>query len=181
MNDRTKFVELQIDSNKHPLIAKENSLAYYIRKYLKPVEGYAKLIPSGSSPGKLYGMAKVHKANVPLRPVVSMIGTPQYELSKFLDNFIKPHIPDRYLLKSTDHFMEKLKQFQFSKNQVMVNFDVVSLFTNVPLSETVELIADRIYTEDNPNAASFNRDVFKKLMFLATQGSFMFKGVNVHE
>ena len=70
--------------------------------------------------------------------------------------------------------MEKLKQFQFSKSQVMVSFDVVSLFTNVPLSDTIELIADRIYTEDNPNAASFNRDIFKKLIFLATQGIFMF-------
>ena len=70
--------------------------------------------------------------------------------------------------------MQKLKQFQFSRNQVMVSFDVVSLFTNVPLSETTELIADRIYTEDNPNAVPFNRDIFKKLMFLATQGIFMF-------
>ena len=174
VNGRSKFVELQIDSNKHPLIAKENSLAYYIRKYLKSVEGYAKLIPSGSGPGKLYGMAKVHKANVPLRSVVSMIGTPEYELSKFLDNFIKPYIPDRHLLKSTDHFVEKLKQIQFSKNQVMVSFDVLSLFTNVPLSETIELIADRIYNEDNPNAVPFNRDIFKKLMFLATQEIFMF-------
>ena len=34
VNDRSEFVELQIASNKHPLIAKENSLAYYIRKYL---------------------------------------------------------------------------------------------------------------------------------------------------
>ena len=106
-------------------------------------------------------MAKVHKANVPLRPVVSMIGTPEYELSKFLDNFIKLYISDRYLLKSTEHFMEKLKQFQFSKNQVMVSFDVVSLFMNVSLSETIELIADQIYTEDNPNAASYNKDIFK--------------------
>ena len=105
-------------------------------------------------------MAKVHKDNVPLRPVVSMIGTPEYELSKFLDNLIKPYIPDKYLLKSTDHFMEKLKQFQFSKNQIMVSFDVVSLFTNFPLSETIELIADRIYTKDNPNSAPFSRDAF---------------------
>ena len=137
---------------------------------------YAKLIPSGSSPGKLYGMAKVHKANVLLRPVVSMIGTPEYELSKFLDNFVEPFISKRYFLKSTDHFMEKFKQFQFSKNQVpvMVSFDVVSLFMNVSLSETIELIAHRIYTGDKPNAASFNRDIFKKLMFLATQGISMF-------
>ena len=123
--------------------------------------GYAKLIPSGSSPGKLYGMAKVHKANVPLQPTVSMIGTPEYELSKFLDSSVKPYIPERYLLKSTDHFTEKLKQFQFSKNQVTVSFDVVSLFTNVPLLETIELIADRIYTEDNSYAAPLNKDIFK--------------------
>ena len=56
----------------------------------------------------------------------------------------------------------------------MVSFDVVSLFTNVPLSETIELIADRIYTEDNPNSTPFSRDVFKKLMFMATLGIFMF-------
>ena len=116
------------------------------------------MIPSSSSPGKLYGMAKVHKANVPFRPVVSMIGTPEYELSKFLDNFIKPYIPERYLLKSTDHFMEKLKQFQFSKNQGMVSFAVVSLFTNVFLSETIQLIAHQIYSEDNANTAPFGRD-----------------------
>ena len=50
VNDQSKFTEIKIDSNKHPLIAKENSLAYYIRKYLKSVEN---LIPSGSNPGKL--------------------------------------------------------------------------------------------------------------------------------
>ena len=50
----------------------------------------------------------------------------------------------------------------------------MSFFTNVPLSKTIELMIDCIYSEDNLNAASFSRDVFKKLMFMATQGFFMF-------
>jgi len=37
---------------------------------------------------------------VPLRPVVSMAGTPKYNLTKYLDYSIKPYIPDNYLLKS---------------------------------------------------------------------------------
>ena len=36
------------------------------------------LIPSGSSPGKLYGTVKVRQSNFPLRPVVSMVNTPEY-------------------------------------------------------------------------------------------------------
>ena len=42
------------------------------------VDGYAALILSGSKPGKLYGLARVHKDNTPLKPVVSTVGTPEY-------------------------------------------------------------------------------------------------------
>ena len=122
------------------VIQKESSIAYYIRRYLKNIKGYTKVIPSGSKPGKLYGMAKVHKSDVPLRPVISMIGTPQYKLAKFLDDLIKPHIPDTYLLKSTQEFTDRLKETPFNNGNSMVSFDAVSLFTNVSLAETIELI-----------------------------------------
>ena len=39
---------------------------------------FESLIPVGFQPGKIYGMAKVHKQGVPLRPVVSMINTSEY-------------------------------------------------------------------------------------------------------
>ena len=81
--DRSKFVEIKWqDDTIYPIIQKEYSIAYYIKRYLKKIDGYAALIPSGSKPGKLYGLAKVHKDNTPLRPVVSMVGTPEYKLAK---------------------------------------------------------------------------------------------------
>ena len=36
-------------------------------------------------------MAEVHKDQVPLRPVVSMVGTPDYNLAKYFDQSIKPY------------------------------------------------------------------------------------------
>ena len=51
------------------------------QKYLKKVDGYGALIPSGSKHGKLYGLVKVHNNDTPLRPVVSMVGTPEYKLA----------------------------------------------------------------------------------------------------
>ena len=38
-----------------------------------------------------------------------MIGTPEYELAKFLDTFIKPNIPNDFMLNSTSEFIDKLK------------------------------------------------------------------------
>ena len=116
----------------------------------------------------------MHKSDVPLRPVISMIGTPEYKLAKFLDDLMKPHIPDTYLLKSTQEFTDRLKETPFNNGNLMVSFDAVSLFTNVPLAETIELIIDRMYDDDNCNAVPVNKVVFRKLMFMATQGLFMY-------
>ena len=56
----------------------------------------------------------------------------------------------------------------------MVSFDVVSLFTNVPLAETIELVIERLYDNNNSNAIPFEKIVFRQLMFMATQGIFMY-------
>jgi len=46
---------------------------------------------------------------------------------------------------------------------------------NVLLSETIELIIDRLYCDDNPYAVPVAKDVFRKVMFMATQGFFIYK------
>ena len=72
-------------------------------------------------------------------------------------------------------FLQKLNEFSPQKNQVTVSFDVISLFTNVPLAETIELIANYIYAKDNPSYPPFSTDIFVKIMFKATQGLFMYQ------
>ena len=56
----------------------------------------------------------------------------------------------------------------------MVSFDVVSLFTNVPLAETIKLVIERLYDNNNSNAIPFEKSVFRPFMFMATQGLFMY-------
>ena len=55
-------------------------------------------IPS-SRPGILYGLPKIHKKGVPLRPILSSIGTCGYGLAKFL----VPHL-------------EHLTHYEYSKD-----------------------------------------------------------------
>ena len=70
--DDTKFKEIDTKKTKtHPVINKENTIKRFLAKFIKPfvsAEEYVKLIPSGSQPGKIYGLCKVHKEGQPLRP-----------------------------------------------------------------------------------------------------------------
>ena len=58
---------------------------------------HSKIYPTGSSPGKFYGTAKLHKfsnnstvEHLPLRPIISNIGTATYDLAKYLAQLLKP-------------------------------------------------------------------------------------------
>ena len=59
------------------------------RKEISPEE-YKEPYVTGSQPGILYGLRKIHKPNVPLRPILSSIGTAGYGLSKFFVPLLKP-------------------------------------------------------------------------------------------
>ena len=133
------------------------------------------LIPMGCGPGKLYGMCKVHKKDNPMRPVVSMIGTPEYQLSKYLDSLIKPNMPDKFMLYSTDNFLKKLNEFEIRPNDYCVSFDVTSLFTNVPLKQTIQIIADHIYSNEAKLTPTFSKECFIKLLMIATGGMFIYR------
>ena len=57
----------------------------------------------------------------------------------------------------------------------MVSFDVVSLYTNVPLLYTINLIADYVYRSTSP--PPFSKTVFKNMLKTTTQGYFLFNDI----
>ena len=61
-------------------------------------------------------------------------------------------------------------------NEIMCSFDVCSQFTNVPLSETIEICLTKLYSLPDPSA--LRRHVLKDLLEFATKKShFIFDGV----
>ena len=115
---------------------------------------YSKIYPAGSAPGKFYGIAKIHKLlpndtinELPLRPIVSNIGSATCHLSKYLAKLLSPLSKSEYTIKSTKYFVEKIKKEHIPNDHLLVPFDVKSLFTNVPLDQTIEIILNRIYVQ----------------------------------
>ena len=135
---------------------------------------YKRLYPSSSRPGLYFGLAKVHKLKndtdsveqLPLRPVISNIGTATYELSKYLATL--PIANSNYTIDSTKDFVHKIRKQKIKDNYEMISFDVVSLFTSVPLDFTIDLILKKVYDE-KLIATKLNREELEKLLQLCTK------------
>ena len=98
-----------------------------------------------SSPPQIYGLPKVHKEGVPLRPIVAAIGSPSHLLVKELTRILSPLAgkSPSHVRNSAD-FMQRIRQTSLAETDIMISFDVVSLFTNVPVDEALLVIAERL-------------------------------------
>ena len=95
---------------------------------------YNKLRCSVPQPPKLYGLPKLHKPNIPIRPIVSFCRSLTYQLSKSLTNVLKPLTDEPgHKPQSTENFISAIKTIQIPDDQKVVSFDVKSLFTSIPL------------------------------------------------
>ena len=100
------------------------------------------LAPSFTSAPQIYGLLKVHKEGTPLRPIVSAIGSSTHQLVRELVRILKPlsGTTDSYM-KDSSVFVERISQTTILESDVLVSFDVVSLFTRVPVDEALDVIS----------------------------------------
>ena len=78
-------MEKKRKNEKHPVLKEEERIGNVL-KALKEEgkideELYQTLRPRGSQPARLYGLAKVHKKNTPVRPVLSMPGSAYHKVA----------------------------------------------------------------------------------------------------
>ena len=115
-NDNTKNVEEAIQKT---LFKVKNAIGE---------EEYQKIYPSGSNPGKFYGTAKIHKVKpededklekLPLRPIVSNIGTATHKTAQFLCRLLTPLTKSKYTIQNTKDFVDKVRKMKVPKGYKM--------------------------------------------------------------
>ena len=114
---------------------------------------------------KFYFLIKTHKKDFKIRPIVSNIGGPFERIGWLLQRILQPltkHVAAH--LESTSSFLDKLEMANLNPcNNQILSFDVISLYTNVPISEAIEVACDYT-TEYKPE--TFNLTVVHIKKFL---------------
>lgn len=171
-NDRSKFQRLgSIDTHDSTLTSEirfQKRLVKWVKSGVLPSEMAGQLRPCGSIRPRLYGLPKIHKDGVPLRPILSMIGSSQHKVAKWLAIMLQP-VLQRY---STFCIKDSFTFSQFIRNcdatdGFMCSFDICSLFTCVPLSEIIDICSDMLY-RSNLTPPTIPENVFVELMKFAT-------------
>ena len=172
--DGIEFEELISDPTKSFQARVQRTLLKMKKKFTETE--YKRIYPSSSRPGLFFGLAKVHKLKngctnvneLPLRPVISNIGTATYEISKYLASLLQPIAKSEFTIDSTKDFVHKIKSKKIQQDFEMISFDVASLFTSVPLDFTIELILKKVYNE-KLITTRLKREELKTLLELCTK------------
>ena len=110
-----------------------------------------------------------------IRPIVSCINSYNYALSGYHARILNPLIPKDHCADDTFSFLSDIRKISTHHDSFMVSYDVTSLFTNIPLNETIDLAIDLIF-QDNPTI-KISRGDLKELFRVATcQSHFLFDG-----
>ncbi|CAN7952193.1 unnamed protein product, partial [Ixodes pacificus] len=119
-----------------------------------------------------------------LCPIEYFIGSPTYNLSKFLIEVLKSLTEDssRSVRNSRD-FVTDVRTQQLDDDDVMVSFDVISLFTNVPTGLAIDYVEARLKEDCNleSRTSSLVEDIIVLLRFCLNQTYFSFANTIYHQ
>ena len=111
-----------------------------------PTKTIRAINPSCSRTAELYGLPKNHKADTPLRPIVSAAGNPLDKLSWFLERIIHQllfFVPAH--LQNTYDYLDRLHAkfpHGFPPGSIAFSVDVTNLYGNIPTSEAISFTLD---------------------------------------
>ena len=115
----------------------------------------------GGVPPRLYGLAKVHKKNNPLRPVLSLPDSSYYKLNKVHAKLFEKIEGATVETKSLDE-REILESINLEPNENLISSIVKSLYSKVPLKQAIDTALRELYVEDE--TPSIARKTMRRLL-----------------
>ena len=163
----------------HPLLQKEKDVHSILHRIL-PQEIAPSLSPKSSRLAHLYGLPKTHKAKLSMRPILSATGTYNFNLAKWLEEKLKPLSVNEYTITDVFEFADEIRSSPMNEENILVSYDVTALFTNVPSSETIDILVDKAFTNDWFNQTydlNLEKEELTQLLEVATTNQlFQFDG-----
>ena len=139
------------------------------------------MYPTGAVPPRFYGLPKIHKRGIPLRPIVSSRESTSYEVAKEVARILKLLVGSSpHHIKNTGDFIEHIKDVTLQANETITSYDVSVLFTSVPIEAAINIIQKRLELDQELHSRTIMKvehitsllEICLKTAYFQFQGSF---------
>ena len=140
---------------------------------------YKRLYPTGAGSPKYYGLPKIHKQGVPLRPIVSNRGSVTYESAKELAKILKPLVgKSPHHLQNNKDFLDSIKDIKITPEECIMSYDVSALFTSIPIEPAINIIEKHLKEDRNLHSRTNMKiqHIISLLIFCLNNSYFSFQG-----
>ena len=155
----SKMSTLLSDTNTYEVLQKDptpkfkRELTEMIRRWQRedPIPTPLKyfIYPTSEEIPKMYGLPKINKVNVPLRPIVASRGSLTYNASSVLADILGPLVgKSEHHIKNSGDFVDKIKNLEVPPGQKLISYDVSALFTSIPVPDAIKAV--RIKLDEDP-------------------------------
>ena len=139
LSDTSKFKQVNEEHTLDRLRKFQSFLRYHHKKGVFSDSDYSEIFPTGTNIPTMYGLPKTHKHGVPLRPILSMVGSFNHNFAKWLGRKLEPLRNARSIAR--DSFSLGFLRDSNLNSGFFVSYDVVSLSLPISLLTTLSILS----------------------------------------
>jgi hypothetical protein len=104
-----------------------------------------------ASPRTLKAQLKLHKADIPIRPVINNRTAPAYKLARHLTKILDQYISlnNYFNVTNSTNLANDLTKLEIDENHRMICFDIKDLYVSVPIDETLNIVKTKLLQSNN--------------------------------
>ena len=161
LNDDKTFKKVPFDDNIGNLQKFQQFLYRSKKNGCLDDDVYQSLRPTAASTPTLYGLPKLHKTGIPLRPILASTGSFTYKSAKWLSDKLASLRDHPTNLKDSFEFMDQIRKIDNLHTKTLVSFDVKSLFTNIPIDFTIKLVLNQLFHDEQSKINGLSKQTTK--------------------
>jgi len=136
--------------NKTTVFQREVKRTLSLSKTLIRPESKWRFVNMNPQTPRLKGMIKVHKDNMPIRPVVDYTEAPAYYLARELNNILDTLLPLPNAFNDTNslQLMNEVSDIPFTTDLHLASLDMTDMYSNIPTDDIEHIISSMCVYQD---------------------------------
>ena len=122
---------------------------------------YQSLRPTAASTPTLYGLPKLHKNGISLRPILASTGSFTYKSAKWLSDKLASLKNHSTILKDSFKFIDQIGKIDNLHDETHVSFDVKSLITSISVGFTIKLNLNQLFPDEQSKINGLSKSNLK--------------------